>query len=588
MCGIAGIMMRDGSTPNTDILDKLANAISHRGPDGQGCHISGTIGLIQTRLAIIDLSTGDQPLYDKDGSGSVLIGNGEIYNYLELRNELGREKFSTNSDCEVPLQTYLRDGVTYADKLRGMYALAIHDPNENKLVITRDPFGIKPLYYVEQENYFAFASEAQALINADLVVPIVSDRKQQELLQLQFTCGQNTIYENIKRVWPGETIIIQAGRIVERHLRPALPQRKPQTITEKDALSKLDEILHTTIDIHQRSDVPYGLFLSGGIDSTILLSLMAELNDKPVVAYTAGFSDTQVHDERDHARMLASVTGADHHEINFGEEDFWLTLPQIAASMDDPAADYAILPTWKLAKAAAQDLKVVLSGEGGDELFAGYGRYRSVMRPWWLGGRNVRHRGIFDNMNILHDNSTSWRDRITSHEAVSTNSGCNKLQTAQAVDCADWLPNDLLTKLDRCLMAHGLEGRTPFLDPVVAEFAYLLPDKLKVKGRLGKWLLRSWLEKRMPEAKPFDKKRGFTVPVGEWILNRGKILGGLVAKQESIKEIADVSAVEKLFITEGKREAFAAWSLLFYALWHKANIEQINPNNKNIFDALEG
>ncbi|WP_420547337.1 asparagine synthase (glutamine-hydrolyzing) [Curvivirga sp.] len=588
MCGIAGIMMRDGSTPNIDILDKLANAISHRGPDGQGRHISGAIGLVQTRLAIIDLNTGDQPLYDKDGSGSVLVGNGEIYNYLELRKEFGEEKFSTNSDCEIPLQTYLRDGVTYADNLRGMYALAIHDPNENKLIITRDPFGIKPLYYVEQENYFAFASEAQALINANLVDPIVSDRKQHELLQLQFTCGQNTIYENIKRVWPGETIVIQSGRIVERHLRPALPQRKPRTITDKEALSQLDEILYTTVDIHQRSDVPYGLFLSGGIDSTILLSLMAELNDKPVIAYTAGFSDTQVHDERDHARMLASVTGADHHEINFGEKDFWQTLPQIAAAMDDPAADYAILPTWKLAKAAAQDLKVVLSGEGGDELFAGYGRYRSVMRPWWLGGRNVRHRGIFDNMNILLDNSTSWRDRITSHEAVSTNSGCNKLQTAQAIDCADWLPNDLLTKLDRCLMAHGLEGRTPFLDPVVAEFAYLLPDKLKVKGRLGKWLLRSWLEKRMPEAKPFEKKRGFTVPVGEWIINKGRVLGELVAKQDSIKEIADAKSVEKLFITEGKRESFAAWSLLFYALWHKANIEQINPNNRNILDVLEG
>lgn len=586
MCGIAGIMMRDGSTPSADTLDKLANALAHRGPDGQGRHVSGSVGLIQTRLAIIDLNTGDQPLYDT--AGTALVGNGEIYNYLELRDEIGLEKFQTKSDCEIPLQLYLRDGLGFAGKLRGMYGLAIHDIAENKLIISRDPFGIKPLYYIETNEYFAFASEAQALIHAGLTDTEIMPRKRAELLQLQFSCGQRTIYKQINRILPGETLSIQAGRITERCLRSALPSGKPIPISEKEALRKLDEIMHESVDLHQRSDVPYGLFLSGGIDSAALLSLMAEMNEKPVTAYTAGFTGTKVHDERDHARNLANLVGAEHHEVEFGEEDFWASLPTIAAAMDDPAADYAILPTWKLARTAAKDLKVVLCGEGGDELFAGYGRYRSVMRPWWLGGRAVRHRGIFDGLNILHDTSTSWRDNITSSEAISSTTGRNRLQSAQAIDCADWLPNDLLTKLDRCLMAHGLEGRTPFLDPAVAEFAFQLPDNLKVKGRLGKWLLRTWLNQRMPEAQPFEKKRGFSVPVGEWIFSKGEHLGELVSKQPAINEIAQPDQVKNLFKTNGKREGFAAWTLLFYALWHRANIEGISPQGGDIMEVLKG
>ena len=587
MCGIAGIMMRDGSTPSSQVLDALANALAHRGPDGQGRHVSGSVGLVQTRLAIIDLDTGDQPLYDS--TGPVLVGNGEIYNYIELRKAFGEDKFKTGSDCEVPLKEYVEHGLAFAEKLRGMFALAIHDPNENRLIIARDPFGIKPLYYVETEKYFAFASEAQALVHAGLVRASINDRKCLELMQLQFTCGQNTIYEGIKRVYPGETIVIQTGRITERRQKQALPYRKPTPISEEKALEEIDRVLKESVEIHQRSDVPYGLFLSGGIDSTAILMLMAELNDQPVQAYTAGFGDSSVHDERAHARMLAQKTGADHYEIEFGQDDFWDTLPAIAGAMDDPAADYAILPTWKLAKTAASDLKVVLCGEGGDELFAGYGRYRSVMRPWWLGGRAVRHRGIFDDMGILYNSDKGWRDRITGREAIASSSGLTRLQTAQAIDFADWLPNDLLTKLDRCLMAHGLEGRTPFLDSEVASLAYLLPDKLKIKGRKGKWILRKWLDQKLPESKAFEKKRGFTVPVGEWMLSKGAELGQLISEQDAIKEIGNPSDIKRLFTTSGKRESFAAWSLLFYALWHKANIQGYNQEMRemDILSALE-
>lgn len=585
MCGIAGIMMRDGSAPDAAVVGRLTGALGHRGPDGDGRHLSAGTALVQTRLAIIDLETGDQPFYDT--GGAALVANGEIYNYRELREELDPYiQFQTQSDCEPPLHLYRREGIGFAKRLRGMYAIAIHDPAANQLVLARDPFGIKPLYYIETEDYFAFASEAQALIKAGLGQPTLSDRHRSELMQLQFTCGAGTIYEPIRRVRPGETLVVQSGRITDRHRQPALPEGGPEVIREQDAIDRLDFALRDSVSLHQRSDVPYGLFLSGGIDSAALLSVMADLNERPVTAYTAGFSGTQVHDERDHARLLAKRVNADHHEVDFGEEDFWALLPRIAASMDDPAADYAVLPTWKLAQEAAKDLKVVLCGEGGDELFAGYGRYRSVLRPWWLGGRTIRHRGTFDGLDVLRTQDSTWRDAITGHEALSDAQGRSKLQIAQSIDCADWLSADLLTKVDRCLMAHGLEGRTPFLDPVVAAAAFRLPDTLKIHKRLGKWILRKWLDQHMPEAKPFEKKRGFTVPVAEWIRAQGDTLGPLVAGQACIQEIAKPDKVRDLFKSDGKREGFAAWTLLFYALWHRANVQNLAPGDGSVFDIL--
>ncbi len=590
MCGIAGIMTRDGSAPGAGAVDRLLGALAHRGPDGEGRYRAGGVAMVQTRLAIIDLKTGDQPLYEP--GGAALVANGEIYNYVELTRELeGEVALATKSDCELPLHLYRREGLDFAKRLRGMYAIAIHDPAEGgRLVLSRDPFGIKPLYFTQTDDHFAFASEPRALLAAGLVGPRaqVEEDARDILLQLQFGCGETTPIRGIERVLPGETLVIQRGRIVERRHREALPEGGPETITEAAALERLDAALRDSVTVHQRSDVPYGLFLSGGIDSSAVLSMMAELNQRPVVAYTAGFSGGHVHDERDHARMLAAHLGAEHHEIAFEERDFWETLPRIALAMDDPAADYAVLPTWKLAERAAQDLKVVLCGEGGDELFAGYGRYRALGRPWWLGGRGIRNRGIFEGLGVLRQEGRGWRDPIAAKEAMHRETGRNRLQAAQAIDCADWLSNDLLTKLDRCLMAHGLEGRTPFLDPAVAAAAFRLPDALKIRGKRGKWLLRRWLDRRLPEAQAFERKRGFTVPVGAWIAQEGARLGPLVARQPAIEAVAKPRAVEALFAKAGgKREGFAAWTLLFYALWYAGVIEGRSPAGRNVFAMLE-
>jgi asparagine synthase (glutamine-hydrolysing) len=576
MCGIAGLMTYDGEAPPAAPLRAMGKALRHRGPDGDGHYRSGDVGMVQTRLAIIDLATGDQPLYEP--GGAALIANGEIYNYIELRGELscGRPAvFSTGSDCELPLHLYRRHGLGFTAHLRGMYAIALHDPGTGELILARDPFGIKPLYYAETPSAFAFASEPGALIAAQVVTPRLARSARNELVQMQFTTGRETIFAGICRVLPGETVVIRRGRIVERCRREALTQGGPLPIDEDEALSRLDAALTESVSIHQRSDVPFGMFLSGGIDSTAVLAMMARLAERPVKAFTIGFAPSDVADERAVARSAARAVGAEHVEIIFNEADFWRLLPEVVSAVDDPAADYAILPTYVLARAARQSgLKVILSGEGGDEMFGGYGRYRTATRPWWAGGRMARARGVLDGLGILRNEIAGWRDGIAAAEARNGGHARTPLQVAQAVDCADWLPNDLLIKLDRCLMAHGTEGRTPYLDAGVAALGFALPDELKIKHGLGKWLLRRWLAQRLPEAQSFARKRGFTVPVARWLGRRAHEIGPLVARSTAVREICQPDAVERLFAAVGnKRAARAAWTLLFYALWHRRHIE---------------
>ena len=574
MCGIAGLMTLDGAPPDARILDALSGALVHRGPDGVGRFVGPGIGLVQTRLAIIDLVTGDQPLYGPEGT--VAVVNGEIYNYVELRERWKDARYQTQSDCEMPLHAFARAGAGFARDLRGMYAAALYDPADATIYLARDPFGIKPFYYAETPAGFVFASEPRAILATGLVQRRLDLDKALELLQLQFTTGRETAVAGIARVLPGETLTVRQGRIVGRARIAALPDGDPERISEDDALARLDAALRDSVLVHQRSDVPYGMFLSGGVDSTARLAMMAELNDRPVRAYTAGFPESGAADERMHAAAVAEALGAEHVEIGVTEADFWRDLPRIAAAVDDPAADYAIVPTYALARRAAEDLKVVLCGEGGDELFAGYGRYRTVMRPRWLGGRSMRSKGQFDGLDVLRDPGFAWRDGVAALERTLMGAYGSTLQRAQALDCADWLPNDLLVKLDRCLMAHGLEGRTPFLDPAIAAASFRLPDKLKIEGRLGKMLLRKWLNKRLPMAGAFDRKRGFTVPVGEWIARQAKSLGPLVSRVEGVQRLCQPGRVEALFArADGAKEQvrIACWRLLYFALWHRIHID---------------
>jgi asparagine synthase (glutamine-hydrolysing) len=584
MCGIAGLILAPGAAPpDPATLGRLIETLAHRGPDGTGHAVIGRVALVHNRLSIIDLATGDQPLFAGPAS---LVCNGEIYNYRELRVAMPGVSFATASDCEPVLHLWLREGAAFAPHLRGMYAIAIHERVRRTVTLTRDPFGIKPLYIGQVAGGLAFASEPQALLEAGLVARAVRPAAREELLQLQFTTGTETIFEGIQRLLPGETLTCADGHVLDRRRASPIPEGGPENIDEAAALARLDRALEESVDLHQRSDVPYGMFLSGGVDSTALLALMARLNNQPVLAFTAGFDAQGAADERAHAATVAQALGARHETIEVTEEMFWQHLPEIVACMDDPAADYAIVPTWFLARRARQDVKVVLCGEGGDEIFAGYGRYRSAMKPWWLGGRAMWARGSFDRVDVLRARPGVWRDGIAAAEAGAAEGGRSRLAAAQATDMTDWLPHDLLLKLDRCLMAHAVEGRTPFLDRGVAQAAFRLPDAMKLRDGVGKWILRKWLEKHLPVARPFAPKQGFTVPVGEWIKGQGSRLGPLVAAQPGVAEIADPEKVRLLFGHIRRwRHGFACWKLLFYALWHRRHILGLPPAG-DVFETL--
>ena len=560
MCGIAGLALKPGARIAPETLAALARALAHRGPDGAGTHVSERAALVHTRLAIVDLATGDQPLF---GAGAALIGNGEIYNNRELRAALPLVPFRTGSDCEPPLHL-ARAEADFVPLLRGMYALAIDDSERGVVTLARDPFGIKPLYRCAADQGTAFASEPQALLAAGLATRRIDTARLVELLQLQFTAGTATVFTGIERVPPGALLTLRDGAEAALLDHPPIePGEAPRD--EDAALVALDAVLAQSVELHQRSDVPYGMFLSGGIDSAAILALMARLNETPVLAFTAGFDRATVADERDDAEATARAVGARHERIEITETMTWRHLPAIVAAMDDPAADYAIIPTWFLARHARGSVKVVLSGEGGDEMFAGYGRYRAAARPWPF-ARPMRARGAFDGLDLLRDRGEGWRAGLLRARQAAEGSG---LARAQREDVATWLPDDLLLKLDRCLMAHGVEGRTPFLDREVARFAFALPDRLRARRGLGKYLLRKWLEANLPAARPFARKQGFDVPVAAWIAGQGQRLGELVARAPVIAEVADPARVRDLFARAADRRAgVACWRLLFLALWH--------------------
>ena len=571
--------MKDGRPADPAVLATLGAAIRHRGPDGSGDYIRDGVGFRHERLAIIDLETGDQPLHDRDGRA--LVVNGEIYNYLELKAAMPGVDWRTRSDCEPLLALYERHGLDFLAEVRGMFALALHDPAQGRTVLARDPFGIKQLYYSDTDVALAFASEPQALLAAGLgggnAIPAIRPDAIHESLQLQFTTGAETIFAGIRRVLPGEILVVERGRIVERRtVPPVLPPLVRRT-TAASARDAMDRVLVDAVTMHQRSDVPYGLFLSSGIDSSALLTAMARLNAEPVRTYTAAFPDTGVHDERDTARALAAAAGARHTEVPITPDIFWARLPEICAALDDPVSDYAVVPLFLLAERAAQDVKVVLSGIGGDELFAGYRRYRRQMLPRWLGGRKRRPNGPCDGLDLFREPLGGWRDGIAAAEATMARKGYNALQRAQAVDFVDWLPHSVLVALDRCLMRFGLEGRTPLLDRAVADFAFPLPNGLKLRHGQGKYLLRRWLADANPAARPFAKKLGFTVPVGEWIAARGAELAPLVSRAPGVAEWCRPETVQGVFTSSVKAHRLLAWRLLFFALWHRQHVERRPP-----------
>ncbi len=578
MCGIAGLMLSSGALKKKQ-LSNMAVSLNHRGPDESDILIQGAVGMAHTRLSIMDVEGGHQPFQDE--SKQILIANGEIYNSPELRKQFPDYPFKTGSDCEVLLPLYQKYGLNFTKHLRGMYAIALFDPKTERLVISRDSFGIKPLYYHQAASSFVFGSEPRAIIASGEAKPSVNKNALVELLQTQFICGQKTLFDGIYRVLPGETLVVEKGRLVQQFVTPLEMRHSEEIPSSADALSLFGDVMKESVIFHQRSDVEYGLFLSGGVDSAILLKLMEANMSSRLKTYTVGFQEGTVHDERSHAAMLAKEMGADHQEIIFTEKDFWRLLPKAVEVADDPVIDYAMLPTLKMAEEASKDLKVVLCGEGGDELFAGYGRYRRALRPKWLGGRKIRSKGVFDKSDVLTLPLRDWRKHINEQEKSIAKHNIDSLQRIQWLDMQDWLAHGLLTKLDRCLMAFGLEGRTPFLDKNVFDFAFHLPKSFKISKKIGKILPKTWLDKNFPQSQPFTKKRGFTVPVADWILARKGEVAHFLRSQKGIAEITNEKNLSLLLESMDKKNMSMIWFLLFYGLWHERHVI---GNQDTLFD----
>jgi asparagine synthase (glutamine-hydrolysing) len=578
MGGIAGMMLKPGQNLDPRILDLLRSAISHRGPDGAGQHLGLDVAFLHARLAAIDLQKGGQPI----NSGPLaLVADAEIYNDLTIRAER-RGKFATASDCETPLNLFARHSAGFASHLRGMYAIAIHDQAFGTLTLCRDPFGIKPLYIAQVPAGLVFASELQALLNAGSAPRQINSRKLDELLNLQFCTGTKTIFRGVSRVNPGATLTAVQGKIKRTEKIHAVSGGRSNSASTAEAIGALDFALQESLRLHLRAETPLGLFLSGGICSAVLLASAARLGKAPY-AFTAGFATAAANHQRLAAAAIANATGARHEHLEIDRKMVFQHLPEMVAAMDDPVASPAIIPCWLLARHAAKEVKIILTGDGGNEMFAGYARYRNSSLPYPF-TKKAFAKGIFDGLDVLRQPPFRWRENLEETEAGIHEA--SRFRRARRLDVAERLPNCVLLRLDRCLAAHGVEARTPYLDPQIAQFAFSLPKKRLIANGQGKYLLRLWLQQNLPAANPFSKNQGFRTPVGNWIASSGARLGELVARNPLIIELAEPDKVKALFArAEEKRLARAAWGLLFIALWHRRHILDLPPAG-DVFETL--
>jgi asparagine synthase (glutamine-hydrolysing) len=590
MCGIAGMLLRHGCA-DEGAVQRVAAALSHRGPDDLGIHMAGPLGLANARLSIIDLEHGHQPMVDEKFA---LVANGEIYNYIELRAGLearGR-RFETGSDSETILHAYALDGLKALPSLNGMFAFALYDAGTRELVLARDRLGIKPLYYAELPDRLLFASEIKALLAVWPREPELDPRALLQFLQNRFNTAEAVLVRGIRRLPPGTALIVDAELRVREHRYWSPLDVRPRRLDLDEAVEEFEPLFRRVVLEHLRSDVPYGLFLSSGVDSGSLLAMISEMSGRPVRTYSAGYNDVRAGDELSDAAAIARRFEAKHTEVLLDKDAVFRRLPYTVWSADDLLHDYASLPTSFLAEQAASELKVVLTGEGGDEVFAGYGRYRRNPLQRWAknliapGSGGLRTRGYWVSRWARQAFGPELKAAAAARRAPfiaawqATPRGWGHVARAQYVDLTTYLVDDLMVKLDRVLMGFGLEGRVPFLDHRVVEFGLALPDSLKVGGRHGKLVLRRWAERRLPRDHVWRRKRGFFVPIRQWL--RGDFLNQLAVllpRNPGIRRWFSPGGVAALVREQqaGGNVSRALWGLMQIAIWHRIFVEGHQP-----------
>jgi asparagine synthase (glutamine-hydrolysing) len=616
MCGICGVVSASGSV-DPERVARMSATLVHRGPDSFGDYADEAAALAARRLSIIDLETGDQPIANEDGTMHI-VQNGEIYNYRELRRELARagHRFRTHGDTEVILHLYEQHGDHFAARLRGMFAVAVWDARRRRLVLARDRFGIKPLYYRADGDELAFASELRAFPRGEIDLDAVD-----AFLAFNSIPAPLTIFREVRKLPAGHTLVWEDGRAsLERFARPApVPSGEERTDEEAELVEELRARLRDSVRAHLVSDVPVGVLLSGGIDSSLLVALAAQETTGRVRTFSIGFEERSF-DELEDARLVARRYDTEHRELLL-RPDAALLLPALADAFDEPFADSSALPTYLVSQLAASEVKVALSGEGGDELFGGYYTYAAdllaprlapvarLARPLVERLPSSDAKASFDYrakrfVRAAHlpplERHHGWKEifsadaraeltgrRRSSFDPVDVlrarydeTRGSDELARLQDVDLGVYLVDDLLVKTDRASMAHSLEARVPYLDSVVGNLALALPTRHKVRGLRKKLLLRKAAEPLLPRRIVYGKKRGFSIPAAAWL--RGELLPfareTLAADQLRRQGYFRPEAVASLLDDHAAgREDLSRqlWGLLAFTLWHERHVDRV-------------
>jgi asparagine synthase (glutamine-hydrolysing) len=614
MCGICGIVAASGPA-DPERLARMSAKLVHRGPDSDGTFVDGPVGLAARRLAIIDLEGGDQPIANEDGTVTV-VQNGELYNYPELRAELERagHRFRTSCDTEVLVHLYEQEGTAFARRLRGMFAVALWDAPRRRLVLARDRFGIKPLYYRAEGGGLEFASELRSLPRGEIDLDAL-----EAFLAFNSVPAPLTIFRESRKLPPGHVLVWEDGETrLERYARPApVAAADLRQDDEAELVEELRARLRDSVRAHLLADVPVGVLLSGGIDSSALAALAAQETGEPVRTFSIGFEERSF-DELADARLVAERYGTLHRELVL-RPDAALLLPALADAFDEPFADSSALPTYLVSQLAAEDVKVALSGEGGDELFGGYYTYVADLLAQRLGGvvglarplverlptstarasfdykakrfargahlppleRHHAWKEIFsaDARAELTGRGHPWDPVDLYRERFAETEGAELLARLQDVDLGIYLVDDLLVKTDRASMAHSLEARVPFLDPAVASFAQALPRRHRVDGLRKKVLLRKAVAPLVPDRIVRGKKRGFSIPAAAWLRGDLEPFARETLSRETLRRqgFFDPAAVERMLDRHVRGEEDLSrqlWGLLAFTLWHERHVER--------------
>ena len=618
MCGIAGVATR-GPSPPRELIAGMCDAMRHRGPDGEGFHIEPGVGLGMRRLAVLDLVSGDQPVTNEAGTVHVVF-NGEIYNYRELRTELTAKghRFRGTGDSEVIPRLYEEHGLGFLSRLNGMFAIALWDSELKRLVLARDRMGIKPLYYSARGGSLWFASEVKCILAAGGSARVIDPMGVDQLLTFEYTASPTTLFEDVKKLPPGTWLTFSGGKIHQGRFW-SLPTAGPDPAGDTQEVA--ERLRHTLVEAVRRqlaSDVPLGAFLSGGIDSSILVAAMKEVSPTPPLTFSIGFGDP-TYSELRYARAVAEHCGTEHHEEVL-TPDYLAVLPEVISQLDQPIADFSVFPTLLVARIARRKVTVALGGDGGDELFGGYDTYRADrlsarLLDWqpapvraaaeWLArglplGRGKR--GLANELRRFLEGArlpADWqhlrwmvflreeqRARLYTREFRAQVAGAaegvvrgvledgagDRLAAQMRCDLRLYLPEDILAKVDAMSMATSLEARVPYLDNEVVDLALAIPSRLKVRGGVRKWILKRAFAGSLPPSVLRRGKEGFSMPMKHWLTHEWN---GLMHELLSPRSLAaeglfDARYVERLMREHesgARNHSHLLWALMVFQLW---------------------